>query len=98
MYNYANIHYSLLFAFVWLFFCHFFGDVWLIHGHSGLFYCGAQVCSMCDECVVEDGEGVEVRVWAVRVMREVVTRCSDCLLRTHSQRWTAILVSALEVR
>ena len=94
MLTYITVCFLLSFGWFFVTFC----DVWLIHGHSGLFYCGAQVCSMCDECVVEDGEGVEVRVWAVRVMREVVTRCSDCLLRTHSQRWTAILVSALEVR
>lgn len=52
------------------------------------------------ERVVESGkgEGVEVRVWAVKVMSEVVKTCSDAQLAQNCHRWRATLVAALQVR
>ena len=46
----------------------------------------------------ERGEGAKVMVWAVRVMSEVVEKCSDLQLGQHCLQWREALISALQVR
>ena len=45
----------------------------------------------------EGGEGVKVKVWAVKAMSEAVVKCSDSQLAQSCQRWRASLASALQV-
>ena len=54
-----------------------------------------QVAELCVGSVVE---GEEVRVWAVRVMREVIENCSEAQLVQKCGQWRSVIVSALQVR
>ena len=67
-------------------------SIYTYRSHS-TWVCGVQVTELCEGRVVEGGE---VKVWAVRVLKEGVAHSSQTQLLQKCGQWRATLVSALQ--